>query len=69
MRTICISRGNINFSSVFASQEIGIRQVDKQVWHAIFLDVDLSFFDNQDNLVAPVGENPFALNVLPMSSV
>ena len=65
---ICIGRRKINFSVVFAGQEIGIREVDDGVWLVSFMDFDLGFFDNHDNRVAPVGQNPFAPKVLPMSS-
>ena len=65
---ICIGRRKINFSVVFAGQEIGIREVEDGVWLVSFMDFDLGFFDNHDNRVAPVGQNPFAPKVLPMSS-
>jgi hypothetical protein len=32
------------------------------------MDYDLGFFDEEENRVEPVGENPFAPKVLPMSS-
>jgi len=32
------------------------------------MDYDLGFFDQEENTVEPVGHNPFALKVLPMSS-
>ena len=65
---ICIGRRKINFSVVFAGQEIGIREVEDGAWLVSFMDFDLGFFDNHDNRVAPVGQNPFAPKVLPMSS-
>ena len=65
---ICIGRRKINLSSVFAGQYVGIREVDDQIWLVSFMHYDLGFFDEQENRVEPMGENPFALKVLPMSS-
>lgn len=65
---ICIGRRKINFSTVFAGQYVGIREVDDNIWLVSFMDYDLGFFDQTENRVEPVGENPFATKVLPMSS-
>ena len=70
---ICMGRRKINFSTVFAGQFVGIREVADDVWLAgrpdpSFMDYDLGFFDRTVNRVEPVGENPFAPKVLPMSS-
>lgn len=65
---ICIGRRKINFSAVFAGQYVGIREVADQIWLVSFMDYDLGFFDEDWNRVEPVGENPFAPKVLPMSS-
>lgn len=66
---ICIGRRKINLSTVFAGQYVGIREVADQIWLVSFMDYDLGFFDNDDNRVEPVGHNPFAPKLLPMSSV
>jgi putative transposase len=66
---ICIGRRKINFSTVFAGQLVGIREVADGVWLVSFMDYDLGFFDNHENRVEPVGQNPFAPEVLPMSSI
>ncbi len=66
---ICIGRRKINLSTVFSGQYVGIREVADGVWLVSFMDYDLGFFDNDENRVEPVGLNPFALKVLPMSSV
>ena len=47
---------------------MGIREVADKIWLVSFMDYDLGFFDRTLNRVEPVGENPFALKVLPMSS-
>ena len=43
-------------------------EVADEVWLVSFMGYDLGFFDNTENRVEPVGENPFELKVLPMSS-
>jgi hypothetical protein len=58
----------INFSTVFAGQYVGVREVADEVWLVSFMEYDLGFFDRTLNRVEPVGENPFAQKVLPMSS-
>ena len=65
---ICIGGRKINFSLVFAGQYMGIREVADEVWLVSFMNYDLGFFDRDENRVAPVGQNPFAPKVLPMSS-
>ena len=65
---ICIGRRKINFSTVFGGQYVGVREVADSVWLVSFMDYDLGFFDNHENRVAPVADNPFAPKVLPMSS-
>jgi transposase InsO family protein len=65
---ICIGSRKINFSNVFAGQDVGIREVADGIWLVSFMEYDLGFFDEKENRVEPVGENPFAPKVLPMSS-
>jgi putative transposase len=66
-RRICIGKGKINLSKVFAGQIVGIREVDDQIWLVSFLDYDLGFFDKDEGRVEPA-PNPFAPEkVLTMS--
>ncbi len=65
---ICLGRRKINFSTVFSGQFVGLREVADGVWLVSFMDYDLGFYDNHENRVEPVGHNPFAPKVLPMSS-
>ncbi len=65
---ICIKRRKISLSVVFAGQIIGIREVADRIWLVSFMDYDLGFFDENEDRVEPVGINPFASKVLPMSS-
>jgi putative transposase len=53
---------------VFADQYVGISEIAEDVWLVSFMDFGLGFFDNTENRVEPMGENPFAPKVLPMSS-
>jgi putative transposase len=46
---------------------VGIREVADKIWLVSFMDYDLGFFDEEDNRVEPVGQNPFAPELLPMS--
>jgi transposase InsO family protein len=65
---ICIGRRKINLSTVFAGQYVGIREIADRIWLVSFMEYDLGFFDQDENRVEPVGDNPFAPKVLPMSS-
>ena len=65
---ICIGRRKIQFSTVFAGQYVGVREIADEVWLVSFMEYDLGFFDRSVNRVEPVGGNPFAQKVLPMSS-
>jgi len=65
---ICLGGRKISLSAVFGGQHIGIREVADEVWLVSFMNYDLGFFDEDENRVEPVGQNPFAPKVLPMSS-
>ena len=62
-----ISLGNckINLSTVFAGQNVGIKQVSDRVWLVSFMQYDLGFFDHETDRVTSA-ENPFGAKVLPM---
>lgn len=66
---ICIGRRKINLSTVFGGQHIGIREVADRIWLVSFMEFNIGFFDEEENRVEPVGTNPFAPKVLPMSPV
>jgi len=65
---ICIGRRKINLSTVFAGQNVGIKEVSDKVWLVSFMKYDLGFFDQEAGTVTSA-ENPFGAKVLPMSSV
>lgn len=65
---ICLGGRKINFSRVFAGQNVGVKQVDDRIWLVSFMEYDIGYFDETAARVEP-GKNPFGANVLPMSSV
>ena len=66
---ICIGRRKISLSTVFGGQHVGVREVADRIWLVSFMEFDIGFFDEEENRVEPVGTNPFAPKVLPMSPV
>ena len=61
---ICIVRRKINLSTVFAGQNVGIKEVSDKVWLVSFMQYDLGFFDNETGRITSA-ENPFGAKVLP----
>ena len=55
---ICVGKRKINLSTVFAGQNIGIREVADGIWLVSFMTFDLGFFDEEEGRVEP-GPNPF----------
>ena len=64
---VCFATRKINLSTVFAGQNVGVKEVDEKVWLISFMHYDLGFFDHESNRFE-CAENPFAAKVLPMSS-
>jgi putative transposase len=56
---ICHKGLKISFSTVFRGQDVGIREVDSQLWQVSYMDYDLGFFDEKSGRFEP-GANPFA---------
>ena len=65
---ICIGRRKINLSTVFAGQNVGIKEVSDKIWLVSFMDYDLGFFDHETGRLESA-DNPFTAKVLPMSPV
>src|ERR1700722_12540603 len=65
---ICIGRRKINLSTVFAGQNVGVKEISDKIWLVTFMDYDLGFFDHELGTVTSA-ENPFGAKVLPMCSV
>ena len=64
---ICFQGRKINFSHVFAGQNVGVTQVSERIWLVTFMHYDLGYFDDETCRLEPI-ENPFGPKVLPMSS-
>jgi putative transposase len=56
------------WTSAFAGQDVGIKEVEEGIWVVTFLDFDLGYFDENNSRIEPV-EDPFNKKVLPMSPV
>jgi len=62
---ICLGHKKINFSTVFAGQAVGIKEVHDDIWLVSSMDYDLGYFDLETRVLEPL-ENPFGPKVLPM---
>ena len=62
---ICFGSRKINLSTVFAGQNVGVKEVSDRIWLVSFMNYDLGFFDHEAGRLASA-ENPFAAKVLPM---
>jgi putative transposase len=63
---ICWKWRKINLSTVFAGQDVGVRQVSDRIWLVSSMDYDLGYFDDETCRLEAI-ENPFSPKVLPMS--
>jgi hypothetical protein len=59
---ICHKGLKISFSSVFQGLDVGVREVDDQIWQVSFMKYDLGYFDEKSKRFEP-GPNPFATEV------
>ena len=62
---ICLGNQKIHFSTVFAGHDVGLRQVEDDVWLVSFMDYDMAYFDMESHKVSAL-ENPFGPKVLGM---
>jgi putative transposase len=60
---ICFNRQKINLSTVFAGQNVGIKQVSEEIWLVSFMDYDLGYFDHETCRLEPL-DNPFGPKLL-----
>jgi putative transposase len=63
---ICLGEKKINFSTVFAGQAVGIKEVHDDIRLVSFMNYDLGYFGLETRVLEPL-ENPFGPKVLPMS--
>lgn len=61
---ISLGHKKVNFSTVFAGQAVGIKEVHDDIWLVSFRDYDLGYFDLETSVLEPLG-NPFDTKVLP----
>ena len=57
-----MGRRKINLSTVFAGQNVGVKEVSDKIWLVSFMDYDLGFFDHETGRLA-TAVNPFAAKV------
>jgi hypothetical protein len=65
---ICLTKRQINFSQVFAGQNVGIKEVADKIWLVSFMHYDLGFFDHETCRLEPVNK-PFEPKVSTMSPI
>ncbi len=61
----CLGKKKINFSTVFAGQPVGIKEVDDDIWLVSSTEYDLGYFDLETRVLEPL-ENPFRPKGSPM---
>jgi len=44
---ICFNGQKVNLSSVFAGQNVGIKEVSDRIWLVSFIQYDLGYFDHE----------------------
>ena len=62
---ICLGNKEGCFSTTFAGQAVGIKEVQDDIWLVSFMDYDLGYFDLETRVLEPLG-NPFGPKVLPI---
>src|SRR6266550_8773576 len=62
---ICLGNKKINFSTVFAGQAVGIKEVHDDIWLVSFMDYDLGYFDLDTRMLETL-DNPFGPRLSPM---
>ena len=55
---ICMKGKKINLSTVFAGQDVGIKEVKGKIWLVSFMEYDLGYFDEDSRKVRTFAE-PF----------
>jgi len=57
---ICDNKLKVSLSRSFAGQDVGIKEMDDDIWVVSFLDYDLGYFDAKGKRVEPITD-PFGL--------
>jgi hypothetical protein len=61
---ICIGRRKVNLSTVFAGQNIGIKEVSENIWLVTFMHYDLGFFDHETGRVECAENSRYKLSLM-----
>jgi putative transposase len=61
---LCLGNKKIHFSTVFAGQAVGIKEVHDDIWLVTFMDYDLGYFDLEKHVLEPL-DNPFGPRLSP----
>ncbi|SMC88887.1 type II toxin-antitoxin system RelE/ParE family toxin [Polynucleobacter kasalickyi] len=57
--------GNWRMTFKFEGEDVGLRQVEEEVWLVSFKDYDIGYFDMESRKVSAI-ENPFGPKVIGM---
>ena len=57
---ICTRGFKVSLSRVFSGQQVGIKEMEDNIWVVSFLDYDLGYFDDRSHKVEPV-DDPFGI--------
>lgn len=63
---ICMGKTKVHFSQVFSGQQVGVKEIEDNIWLLSFMNYDLGYFDLESKKVEPL-EDPFGSGLLPMS--
>jgi len=55
---ICIRKKKVNLSRALAGQDVGVKEINDDVWLVTFMNYDLGFFDLETRKIEPL-EYPF----------
>ena len=74
-RTVCVTRcgrtrigrRKIDLSTLFAGQNVGVKEIEENIWLVTFMNYDLGFFDHETGRIE-CAENPFSAKVSAVSS-
>ena len=58
--------GLVNVSTVFAGENVGVKEVADKIWLVSFMNYDLGFFEDETGRLESAS-NPFEAKLLPMS--
>ncbi|HLK31899.1 MAG TPA: hypothetical protein VKT29_02350 [Terriglobales bacterium] len=65
LRSPLFEEQKINFSTVFAGQEVGSKEVHDDIWLVSFMDYDPGYFDLETRVLEPL-DNLFGPRLSPM---